>query len=100
MQLQDPRLDTTATRAADSTSDTGLLSNADVERLGALNAEYYQQIKKANSDEEKQAAREQVRKQVEERLNAEGHFWADVWAHAVAYDYILADAKFRVMLDW
>lgn len=25
---------------------------------------------------------------------------ADVFAHAVAHDYILADAKYRVMLDW
>jgi hypothetical protein len=32
----------------------------------------------ANSNEEKQAAREQARQQIEERLKREGHPWADV----------------------
>jgi serine/threonine protein kinase len=100
MQSHDSALDTTVTETAGSASAPGLLSDADVDRLGALNAEFYPPIKQAKSAGAKQAAREYVRHQIEERLKAEGHQWADVWAHAVVHDYILHDAKYRVMLDW
>jgi serine/threonine protein kinase/tetratricopeptide (TPR) repeat protein len=100
MQPHDPALATTVTHAAASVSASGLLSDAEVERLGALNAEIYPQIAQAKSDEQKQAAREQARQQIEERLKGEGHPWADVWAHAVVHDHLLHDAKYRVMLDW
>lgn len=78
MQPHDPALATTVTHAAASVNASGLLSDAEVERLGALNAEIYPQIAQANSNEEKQAAREQARQQIEERLKGEGHPWADV----------------------
>src|SRR5438105_3624765 len=100
MQPHDPVLDTTVSETAGSASDPGLLSDADVERLGALNAEFYPQIKEAKSAQAQQAARKHARQLIEERLKADGHQWADVWAHAVAHDHILADAKYRVMLDW
>lgn len=100
MQPHDPALDTTITDTGGCDAALGLLSDADVQRLGDLNEEYYPQIRQAKTEAEKQTAREHVRQQVEERLKAEGNPWADVWAHAVAHDYILHDAKYRVMIDW
>lgn len=79
---------------------SGLLTDADVSLLEELNTEFAPQIPRNVSQEEQEQARERVCQEVEARLKAEGHEWADVFAHAVVHDQILADAKYRVMLDW
>jgi len=99
MQPQHPRLDTSVNDAP-TLSSTALLSDADVESLGDLNESFYPRIEQAISRQDKNKAREQVRQAIESQLTAERHPWADVWAHAVAHDHILHDAKYRVMLDW
>lgn len=98
MQTHD--LDSTnVSDAASSPMTTGLLSDAEVERLGALRAEFDSTIKQGRAENRDQETRERVRQQVEERLRSENHPWADVWAHAVSRDYLQPDAKYRVMLD-